>query len=44
MPISLFQIDISNELQISLELEIDISNAVIGLSNTDMCNKRYCHG
>ena len=24
----------------SLELEIDISNAVIGLSNTDICNKR----
>ena len=40
MPISLFQIDISNQLQISLELEIDISNAVIGLSNTDICNKR----
>ena len=33
MPKSLFQIDISNQLQISLELEIDISNAVIGLSN-----------
>ena len=40
MPISLFQIDISNQLQISLELEIDISNAVIGLSNTDIYNKR----
>ena len=39
MPISLFQIDFSNQLQISLELEIDISNAVIGLSNTDICNK-----
>ena len=40
MPISLFQIDISNQLQLFLELEIDISNAVIGLSNTDVCNKR----
>ena len=40
MLISLFQIDISNQLQISLELEIDSSNAVIGLSNTDICNKR----
>ena len=40
MLISLFQIDISNQLQISLELEVDISNAVIGLSNTDICNKR----
>ena len=39
MPISLFQIDISNQLQISLDLEIEISNAVIGLSNTDTCNK-----
>ena len=41
MPISLFQIDISNisnQLQIPLELEIDIY-AVIGLSNTDICNK-----
>ena len=38
MPISLVQIDISNQLQISLE--IDISNAVIGLSYTDVCNKR----
>ena len=37
---SLFQIDISNQLQISLELEVDIYNAVIGLSNTDICNKR----
>ena len=35
MPISLFQIDISNQLEISLELDIDISNAVIGLLNTD---------
>ena len=40
MPISLFQIDISNQLQISLEFEIDISYAVIGLSSTDLCNKR----
>ena len=40
MPISLFQIDISNQLQMSLELEIGISNAVIGLSNTDICNKK----
>ena len=40
MPISLFQIDIANQLQISLELEIDMSNAVIGLSNADICNKR----
>ena len=40
MPISLFQIDISNQVQISLELETDISNAVIGVSNTDICNKR----
>ena len=39
MPISLFQIDISNQLQMSLELEIAISNAVIGLFNTDICNK-----
>ena len=36
MPISLFQIDISNQLEISLELDIDISNAVIGLLNTDI--------
>ena len=32
-------ISISNQLQISLELKIDISNAVIGLSNTIFCNK-----
>ena len=44
MPISLFQIVFSNQLQISLELEIDISNAVIGLSNTDICNKRVLLG
>ena len=31
---------VSNQIQISLELEVDISNAVIGLSNTDICNKR----
>ena len=37
---SLFQIDILNQLQISLELEVDIYNAVIGLSNTDIYNKR----
>ena len=40
LPISRFQTDIWNELQITLELEIDISNAVIGLSNTDISNKR----
>ena len=40
MPISLFQKDISNQLQISLELETDISNAAVGLSDTDICNKR----
>ena len=40
MPISLFQIDISNQLQIPLELETDISSAVIGLLYTDICNKR----
>ena len=39
MLISLFQIDILNQLQISSELDIDISNAVIGLSNTGICNK-----
>ena len=38
--VSLFQTDISNQLQISLELEIDISDAVIGLSNTGICYKR----
>ena len=32
--------NISNQVQISLELDIDISNTVIGLSNTDICNKR----
>ena len=40
MPTSLFQIDVSNKLLISSELEIDISNAVIALSNTDICYKR----
>ena len=39
MPISLFQIDISNLIQISLEIET-ISNSVIGLLNTDIYNKR----
>ena len=39
MPI--FQIDISNQLQISLKLEIDISNAVTGLSNTDTGDSLY---
>ena len=33
MPISLFQTDISNQLQISLELEIDILSA---FQNTDI--------